>query len=97
VIVACAIAGTYLGQLLLAVGLWRARIAPIWVPSLLVLSFAVGGAATTPLPSDAIFALPLVWVGPIVLRLPQAEWERPATVAPTSATELPEAVATARP
>jgi hypothetical protein len=29
VIVACAIAGTYLSQLLLTIGLWRARIAPI--------------------------------------------------------------------
>jgi hypothetical protein len=37
---------------------------------------AVGVIATTPIPSEAVFVLALGWIGAIVLRMPQAEWER---------------------
>jgi DNA-binding CsgD family transcriptional regulator len=37
---------------------------------------AVSVIATTPIPSEAVFVLALGWIGAIVLRMPQAEWER---------------------
>jgi hypothetical protein len=72
------IAGTYFGQVVLTLGLWRARLAPVWVPALLALALPVSAAATSPIASDPIFLVALGWVGLIVLRMPRGVWDRPA-------------------
>lgn len=75
----------FLGLILLAVALWRAKVAPLWVSVLIVaalLSEFVGTDAVSP---ELLFALLLVsfgWLGLKVLRMPDAQWEGASTVTP---------------
>lgn len=68
--------GFYLGMFLLAVALWRAKVAPLWVSVLMVaalLSEFVGTDAVSP---DLMFALLLVslgWLGLRMLRTPHSQ------------------------
>jgi hypothetical protein len=73
-VIVVAIVGTFFGQLLLTVGLWRAKVVPIWVPVLVVLELPVSAAATSPIASDPLALLALGWIGVIVLRMPLAAW-----------------------
>lgn len=74
----------YLGMLILALALWRARVAPLWVSALIVvglLSEFVGTDAVSP---ELLFMLLLVslgWLGLRILRTPDAQWAHGSTVA----------------
>jgi len=74
-VVVFAIVGTFFGQLLLCVGLWRAQVVPIWVPALVLLELPVSAAASSPIASDPFALLALGWIGLIVLRMPLAAWD----------------------
>jgi len=69
----------FLGWLLLAVALWRARVAPLWISATLgmaPLSEFFGPEAVSPELMFALFLVALGYVGLKVLRLPDKEWER---------------------
>lgn len=91
------IAGTYFGQVVLTIGLRRARLVPIWVPALLALALPVSAVATSPIASDPILLVALGWVGAIVLRMPQAEWDRPDRLVPKARPEHSDQVETVLP
>ena len=71
------------GLLLLAVALWRAGLAPTWVPLVLVIGFAAGFYDAYSLIFFtvwwALWLVALGYVGLKVLRMPDEEWERPAS------------------
>jgi hypothetical protein len=69
----------FIGWLLLAVALWRARVAPLWIAATLgvaPLSEFFGPEAVSPELMFALFLVALGYVGLKVLRLPDKEWER---------------------
>ncbi|MDP9379840.1 MAG: hypothetical protein M3Q29_06755 [Chloroflexota bacterium] len=69
--------GFYLGMIILAVALWRAKVAPLWVSVLLVaglLSEFVGTDAVSPELMFVLLLISLGWLGLRVLRTPDAEW-----------------------
>lgn len=71
------------GLLLLAVALWQAGFAPAWVPLVLVIGFAAGFYDAYSLIFFtvwwALWLVALGYVGLKVLRMPDEEWERPAS------------------
>lgn len=70
--------GFYIGMLLLAVALWRAKVAPIWVPASIIAGLLAPFAAPTAINNELMFLLLLVglgWLGLKVLRTEDAEWE----------------------
>ncbi len=74
----------FVGWILLAIALWRARVAPLWVAAVIVaatLSEFVGPEASSPELMFALFLISLGYVGLKVLRLSDKEWERGATPA----------------
>ena len=74
----------FAGWILLAVALWRARVAPLWVAAALgvaPLSEFFGPEAVSPELMFALFLVGLGYVGLKVLRLPDKEWERGTTPA----------------
>jgi hypothetical protein len=74
----------FVGWILLAIALWRARVAPLWVAAVIVaatLSEFVGPEASSPEFMFALFLIALGYVGLKVLRLSDKEWERGATPA----------------
>ncbi len=76
--------GFYLGMLILAVALWRAKVAPIWVSVLIVvglLSEFVGTDAVSPELLYVLLLVSLGWVGLKILRMPDAQWADGSTVA----------------
>jgi hypothetical protein len=69
----------FLGWTFLAVALWRARVAPLWIAATLgvaPLSEFFGPEAVSPELMFALFLVALGYVGLKVLRLPDKEWER---------------------
>ncbi len=69
--------GFYLGLIILAVALWRAKVAPLWVSVLIVAGLLSEFAGTDAVSPELMFALLLVslgWLGLRVLRMPDAEW-----------------------
>jgi Domain of unknown function (DUF4386) len=71
----------YAGLFVLSVGLWLSRVAPRWVP--LVIVGAIGIELFTPLTYKArvmfaLFLLAFGWLGIRVLRMGDATWARPA-------------------
>jgi hypothetical protein len=74
----------FVGWILLAIALWRAGVAPLWVAAALVvapLAEFVGPEAVSPELMLALFLIALGYVGLKVLRLSDKEWERGATPA----------------
>jgi hypothetical protein len=74
------LAGFLLGFIILAVGLWRARVAPGWVPALIVVSFVLEFIASNFIDyagvvAGVLFASGLGWIGLKVLTMPDAEWD----------------------
>jgi hypothetical protein len=72
--------GLVLGSILLAIGLWRQRAVPIWVPVVLVLSsvagFVGGESQASSLISSAILAVSLIAIGLRILSVSDDDWER---------------------
>jgi hypothetical protein len=72
--------GLVLGSVLLAIGLWRQRAVPIWVPIVLVLGilagFAVGGSQVSSLVTSALLAAALIAIGLRILSVSDDDWER---------------------
>lgn len=69
----------FVGWILLAIALWRARVAPLWVTATLVvapLSEFVGPEAVSPEFMFALFLIGLGYLGLSVLHLSDKEWER---------------------
>jgi hypothetical protein len=80
--------GLFLGLLLLAVALWRARAAPAWIPAALVAAVVVEIAGPPAFKARLFFALLLAalgWAGVSLLRMSDAEWHHAA--APLSPTQ----------
>lgn len=74
----------FAGWILLAIALWRARVAPVWVAVAFVLaplSEFFGPEAVSPELMFALFLVGLGYLGFKVLRLPDEEWELGATPA----------------
>lgn len=72
--------GTYLGFILLAVGLWRSRIAAPWTALLLALPVVTDMAAPPHISlilTNLLLLLSLGWLGLRVLRMNDAEWDQP--------------------
>jgi hypothetical protein len=71
--------GFYLGSIILAVALWRARVAPLWVAvviiAALVLEF-IGPEAWSPQLMFALLLIGFGWIGLKVLRMADGEWEQ---------------------
>ncbi len=72
--------GMFIGLIVLAVGLWRAGVAPRWVPLLVVAAVVLDVVGSTEQVAVAVvwvlLSLALGWVGATVLRLSDDEWER---------------------
>ena len=72
--------GLVLGSILLAIGLWRQRAVPLWVPIVLVLSslagFVAGDTQAASLISSAILAAALIAIGLRILAVSDDDWER---------------------
>ena len=69
----------FVGWMLLAIALWRARVAPLWVAATLgvaALSEFFGPEAVRPELMFALFLIGLGYLGLRVLRLSDKEWER---------------------
>ena len=68
----------FLGLLILAIGLWRAKVAPLWVSMLIVAGLLSEFVGTDALSPELLFVLLLVgfgWLGWKVLRMPDAQWK----------------------
>lgn len=77
--------GFYLGLIILAVALWRAKVVPIWIAGLIVVGLLSEFAGTDALSPELMFALLLVslgWLGLKVLRMSDAEWAGARTATP---------------
>jgi hypothetical protein len=72
--------GLVLGSILLAIGLWRQKAVPVWVPIVLVLSsvagFVAGDDQASSLISSAILAVALIAIGLRILAVSDDDWER---------------------
>ena len=83
--------GLFIGLIVLAVGLWRARVAPFWMPLLVVAAIVLDVAASTEQIAVAfvwiLLTLALGWLGMTVLRMSDDDWERSQT--PTAAGNRP--------
>ncbi len=69
----------FVGWILLAIALWRARVAPLWVAATLgvaPLSEFFGPEALSPELMFALFLIGLGYLGLRILRLSDKEWER---------------------
>jgi hypothetical protein len=69
----------FVGWILLAIALWRARVAPLWVAATLgvaPLSEFFGPEMVSPELMFALFLIALGYLGLRVLRLSDKEWER---------------------
>jgi hypothetical protein len=74
--------GTFLGMIILAIGLWRGRVAPLWVAVCIIA--AIVWVSTPPLfmimpqvdVGGALLLVGLGWIGLKVLRMSDADWER---------------------
>jgi hypothetical protein len=65
----------------LGVALWRARVAPLWVPVVLLLGLAIGSFGVGLVPFTSWWALWLVALGFLglkILRMSDEDWARPA-------------------
>ena len=77
------LAGFLLGFIILAVGLWRARLASGWVTTLIVVSLVLEFIASNFIAyagvvAGVLFASGLGWIGLKVLTMPDAEWGAPS-------------------
>jgi hypothetical protein len=72
--------GLVLGSILLAIGLWRQRAVPIWVPIALVLGslagFVAGDSQVSSLVTSALLAVALIAIGLRILSVSDDDWER---------------------
>jgi Domain of unknown function (DUF4386) len=72
--------GLVLGSILLAIGLWRQKAVPVWVPIVLVLSslagFVTGDSQVSSLITSAILAVALIAIGLRILAVSDDDWER---------------------
>jgi hypothetical protein len=72
--------GLVLGSILLAIGLWRQKAVPVWVPIVLVLSsvsgFVAGDNQVSSLITSAILAVALIAIGMRILAVSDDDWER---------------------
>jgi hypothetical protein len=69
----------YMGAILLFVGLYRARVAPLWAMLAIVATTLLVILATSKIlvsPAMALFALALGWIGWRVLAMSDEDWER---------------------
>jgi len=67
----------YLGSVILAVALWRARVTPLWIAFVIVLALLTEFFGPEALSPALMFLLLLVgfgWIGLKVLRMADAEW-----------------------
>jgi hypothetical protein len=74
--------GFYLGLIMLAVALWRARVAPLWVATVIVAGLLSEFFGPEGLSPELMFILLLVgfgWLGLKVLRMSDAQWEQAST------------------
>lgn len=74
----------FMGWILVAIALWRARVAPFWISAMLAaapLSEFFGPEAVSPELMFALFLIGLGYLGLKILRLSDKEWERGATPA----------------
>jgi uncharacterized protein DUF4386 len=87
--------GLVLGSILLAIGLWRQKAVPVWVPILLVLSsvagFVGGDTQAASLVSSAILAAALIAIGLRILSVSDHDWERWEVLAEDGAPSAPSA------
>lgn len=77
--------GFYLGLIILAVALWRAKVVPIWIAGLIVVGLLSEFTGTDVLSPELMFALLLVslgWLGLKVLRMSDAQWAGTSTATP---------------
>jgi drug/metabolite transporter (DMT)-like permease len=74
------VCGLVLGSILLAIGLWRQRAVPVWIPILLVLgnlaAFVGGEGQAAGLISSVILAAALIPLGLRILSVSDDDWER---------------------
>jgi Domain of unknown function (DUF4386) len=88
--------GLVLGSILLAIGLWRQKAVPVWVPIVLVLSsvagFVAGDSQASSLISSAILAAALIAIGLRILAVSDDDWERWEVLADERAERAPSAV-----
>ncbi len=69
----------YLGSIILAVAVWRARVAPLWVAAVIVAATPSEFFGPEALSPELMLALLLVgfgWIGLKVLRMSDAQWEK---------------------
>lgn len=74
--------GFYVGLLILAVALWRARVVPLWIAGLIVAAIAVeffGPPAFHTLLFLGLLLIAFGWIGLKVLRMPDTQWEHGQT------------------
>jgi hypothetical protein len=79
----------FVGWILLAIALWRARVAPLWVAAVIVaatLSEFVGPEASSPELMFTLFLVGFSWLGLKILRLSDRDWVR--SDAPTLTPEV---------
>jgi hypothetical protein len=68
----------YVGLLILAIALWRARIVPLWVAGVIVAAILVeffGPPAFHTLLFQGLLLIALGWIGLAVLRMSNTQWE----------------------
>jgi Domain of unknown function (DUF4386) len=72
--------GLVLGSILLAIGLWRQKAVPVWVPIVLVLSsvagFVAGDSQASSLITGVLLAAALIAIGLRILAVSDDDWER---------------------
>jgi hypothetical protein len=71
---------TLLGMIILAISLWRGRVAPLWVAACIIAAIVWDSFLFTILPQvpvgGALLLVGFGWVGLKVLRMSDADWER---------------------
>jgi hypothetical protein len=92
-----ALAGTFIGLILLGFAAWRSRFAPAWVPAVILLGFILVIAGDTAKVVNAIGNVLLLagfgFMGVKLFGLTDQEWDRPQTAPPAPETPVPEAIA----
>jgi hypothetical protein len=68
----------FLGLLLISIAIWRARVAPLWVPAAIVVGLVSNFVAPREVSPELMFILFLLsfgWLGMKILRMSSMEWE----------------------
>jgi hypothetical protein len=80
--------GFYLGSIILAIALWRARVVPLWVAVVIVAALVsefIGPEAWSPQLMFVLLLIGFGWIGLKVLRMADREWEQGAVGGETQA------------